>query len=327
MTANIPRGAALLAIVGPTAVGKSKIALIVSSQIPVEIISVDSMQVYLGMDIGTGKPTSQELEAVAHHMVDIVYPTEEFSVAVYKRMADEAITRIIERGNFPLLVGGSGLYFRAVVDDLSFPSSGGCGSSLRKYLESLSNEELSEMISECDPVSAENIPTSNKRRMVRALEVALGSNRTVSERQISWTKYQSPYNLVAAGIEMERKFLYELIDRRVDTMIEKGIVEETRALIESGLKPGTTAGEALGYRELTAYLKGEVSLEQAVAEIKKKTRRFAKRQLTWFKRDPRIVWFSVAVKTGMSEEELKKAIEITASEVIEYFRGRLDNIK
>lgn len=326
-TTKIPRGTALLALVGPTAVGKSRIALLVSKEIPVEIVSVDSMQVYRDMDIGTSKPSALERETVPHHMIDIVSPTEAFSVARYKSIAVEAIEGIISRNKIPLLVGGSGLYFRAIVDDLSFPASGGSGSSLRNYLESLSNEELLEILSDLDPASYQAIPFRNRRRIIRALEVALGSDRVISERQNSWVGYESPYNLITAGIEMKRDVLYERIDRRVDKMVSMGLIEETRKLLEIGLGHGTTAGEALGYREIAAYLRGEMSFEEALLEIKKKTRRFAKRQLTWFKRDPRIVWFSVPVRRGMSDEEVEEAIESTAPEVTAYFRRRLDKLQ
>ncbi len=327
MKTGIPPGTALLAIVGPTAVGKSKIALLVSKEIPVEIVSVDSMQVYREMNIGTGKPSALELETVPHHMIDLVSPEEAFSVALYKRMAIEAIVGIIKRKNIPLLVGGSGLYFRAIVDDLSFPAGGGSGSTIRKYLESLSNEQLLKILSETDPVSFQTIPASNRRRILRAVEVAVTSGRVISERQESWIKYESPYNLIVAGVEMEREVLYERIDKRVEKMVSEGLIEETAKILEKGLGSGSTAAEALGYREMAAYLRGEISLEEALTEVKKKTRRYAKRQLTWFRKDPRIVWFSIPTRRGMSEQEFEDAIKNTADEVITYFRRRLDNIK
>lgn len=328
MTQAIDPGTVICALVGPTAVGKTAVAARVAPDIGAEVVSVDSMQVYRGMDIGTSKPSTEERRSVGYHMLDVVDPSENFSAALYKRMADEAIAAVVSRGRRPMLVGGSGLYYRAVVDDLDFSNAGGVESYRVEFLEELEDMdtgELHELLQERDSKAAEQIPATNRRRILRALEVAREGDRPISERQSSWSDFSSPYELVAAGLETERALLYRLIDLRVDEMMARGLEEEVKALVALGLRKGTTAGEALGYRQMLDYLGGELTLAEAEREIKKRTRNYAKRQLTWFKRDPRIRWFTVEGDVNDPLEEVERSLGETAALVLEYFRDKLEN--
>jgi len=325
---NIKPDVTLLAILGPTAVGKTRVAIEISTSLEAEIISVDSMQVYRGMDIGTSKPTEEERGSVPVHLVDVVDPRKSFSVALYKKMAEEAIAGIVSRGNKPLLVGGSGLYFRSVVDDLDFAHATP-DVQTRKQIEAELHEatsaELHSLLEQVDPKAAGEIPASNRRRVLRALEVARGGDRLASERQRSWTEYRSPYRLVAVGLEMDRGLLYRLIDARIDNMISLGLEDEVKRLTKGGLAPGTTACEALGYKQMLAYLSGNTSRDKAIEEMKRRTRNYAKKQQTWFKRDPRIEWFRVEGSESSRSEDIEKSLQGTARLVLEYIARKLEN--
>ena len=318
----------LLAIIGPTAVGKTRAAVEVAPSLDAEIISVDSMQVYRGMDIGTSKPTKGERRRVPFHLIDVVDPRANFSVANFKEMAEVAIAGIVSRGKRPLLVGGSGLYFRAVVDDLDFahaPPDTEPRKNIEAELHEATASELHSLLEQIDPAAASGIPPSNRRRVLRALEVARGGDRLVSERQRSWREYRSAYDLAAAGLEMDRELLYRLIDARVDSMFSRGLEDEVKGLIEGGLTPGTTAGEALGYKQMLGNFAGNMSREQAISDIKRRTRNYAKRQQTWFKKDPRIKWFRVEGSAGDMLEDIEKSLNDTARLVLEYMSDKLEN--
>jgi len=239
----------LVAIVGPTAVGKSEVAIRIAPELNAEIISVDSMQVYRGMDIGTSKPGQNEREKVRTHMIDIVDPGEDFSVAVFKEMAERSVRDIVNRGNLPILVGGSGLYYRAVVDDLDFTGVEGDGINGRASAYELSGDELYETLHSLDPAAASEIDISNRKRVIRAIEVARGGGRLISSRQDSWIEYKSPYRLIAVGLEMERSLLYGRIDRRVDRMFSMGLVSEVQNLQREGLGLSCTAGATVHQRQ------------------------------------------------------------------------------
>lgn len=314
----------IAAIVGPTAVGKTAVAVEVCREIGGDVISADAMQVYRGMDIGTAKPSATERRAVSFHLIDVAGVNEAFSVARYKELADLAVSAVAARGRLPILSGGSGLYYRAVVDDLDFANTGG-DVSRRAAAEvefgDMDDLELHALLSDLDPGSAEAIPPANRRRVLRALEVARRGERLMSERQRAWREFASPYKLAVAGLEMDRPALYRRIDERVDRMIEAGLLAEVMALRDRGLRRGSTAGEALAYKQLLEHLDGEKSLEDAIDEIKRRTRNYAKRQLTWFRSDPRVRWFEVGAGVGDSED----AIERTAAAVLEYFRDYLEN--
>jgi len=322
---NVEPRTTLIAIVGPTAVGKSAVAMSIAPALNAEIISVDSMQVYRGMDIGTSKPVEAERKIVAYHLVDVADPVRDFSVARFKKMADKAVRDVVARGRRPMLVGGSGLYYRAVVDDLDFTGVRGKGRSGSEPEVDISNRELHDTLVRLDPAAAREIDDSNRKRVIRAIEVARGDGRLISERQDSWVEFTSPYDLIAIGLEMDRSLLCGLIDLRVDRMITMGLADEVRRLQREGLKAGSTAGEALGYRQMLRFIEGGCTLEEATGEIKKRTRRFARRQVTWFRKDPRIRWFTVECRPGGTGEEIEQGIARASALVLEYVAGKLEN--
>ncbi len=319
-----PERPRILALVGPTAVGKTALALSLAEPLRAEIISVDSMQVYRGMDIGTGKPSAEERRRAKIHMTDVADPAEDFSVAAYKELAERELEAILKRGRVPFLVGGSGLYYRAVVDDLDFSNVGGEDEyrvEVREELDDMSDLELHAVLEDLDPGAAAQIPPSNRRRVMKAIEVARLGDRLISERQHSWTDFSSPYDLKAAGLEMDRRLLNALIDARVDAMMRDGLLEEVARLHDAGLRRGSTAGEALGYRQLLDHIEGRVGLEEAVENIKSRTRAFARRQMTWFGKDPRIRWFEVEGDPDRPVESSAAGLERVAGPVLEYLSG------
>ncbi len=303
----------LLVIVGPTAVGKSKVAIILAKSINGEIISADSMQVYKDMDIGTAKPSFEDRAQIKHHLIDIVDLKEDFSVAEYQRMAREVIMQIHGKGKLPILVGGSGLYIRAVIDKLEFPwgmMKSPIRHELEKRVESEGLERLYRELQNSDPQAAKKIHPHDARRIIRALEVIKLTGRSFSEYHKEWGKRESIYDVKIIGLNLPRKELHANIDRRVDEMMEKGLFKELKDLVLKGYKEVLTSSQALGYKELFDYLEGKSSLQGTVERIKQRTRQFAKRQLTWFRRDPRIKWMDVS---GKSVEEI-------ASEILDILR-------
>jgi tRNA dimethylallyltransferase len=259
-------------------------------EIGAEIVSVDSATVYRGMDVGTAKPAPAERAAVAHHLLDLADPSENPTVAEFQRRGRAAVDEVLVRGRVPLLVGGSGLYFRAIVDPLEFP---GTATEVRRRieqeLEQLGHEELHRRLAEIDPEGAMRIHPSNTRRTVRALEVAELTGNRFSAYRVAWEERRSIYDLAAAGLTLRIEELDKRIDARVERLIEAGWVEEVRRLLPGGFS--ATAIKVLGYAQIRSYLEGSLSLEAAVAEIKRRTRKFARRQLRWFRADPRIRWF------------------------------------
>ena len=277
----------VVAIVGPTAVGKTELSLTLAERLDAEIVSLDSMQAYRGMDIGTAKPTAEELARVPHHMIDVSDPKSEVSVAEFRDMAREAVADIASRGRLPLLVGGSGLYFRAVVDDLRFPPrSAAVRSRLEAQADTDGPEALHEQLSAVDPAAAARIEVGNVRRTVRALEAIELTGSLFSEFDSSWDRYESVYDLAILGLSRERPVLYERIAARVDAMLAAGLVSEVEGLKQAGLS--RTASQALGYRqvlEMPGVPTGELR-----DEIVRATKRFARRQEAWFRSDPRVTW-------------------------------------
>ncbi|HHW14968.1 MAG TPA: tRNA (adenosine(37)-N6)-dimethylallyltransferase MiaA [Firmicutes bacterium] len=286
----MPRGR-LLAIVGPTAVGKSEVAVEVARIIDGEIVSADSMQVYRGLDIGTGKLSPAERGGVPHHLLDVVEPEETYSVARYEREALAAIAAIHRRGRVPLLVGGTGLYYRAVVRDYLFEGPG-ADPELRARLADEAQREgapaLHRRLAEIDPVAAGRIHPNDLRRIIRALEVYILSGVPLSQQQQG--SEEPRFDLVAVGLTAPRGVLYARIERRVDAMLAKGLLAEVRTLVDRGLESWLTSIQALGYKEFLPYLRGEEDLATAVVRLKRETRRYAKRQLTWFRREPHVHW-------------------------------------
>lgn len=283
----------LLALVGPTASGKTEISLMLAERLGAEIVSVDSTTVYRGMDVGTAKPSPEGRERVPHHLVDVADPEETFTVARYQELARAAIEDVRGRGRDVLLVGGSGLYFRAVVDDLVFPPT---DPVVRSELEQRAEREgahaLHGHLAALDPVAAGRIEPDNVRRTVRALEVGEITGRLFSEFARVWERYPSE-NVRAAGIDLPRPLLYERIERRVRDQVASGLIEEVTSLAERGLLGWLTAGQAIGYAEFARHLEGELGLEEAILLTVRRTKALARRQLAWFRRDPRVRWFEV----------------------------------
>ena len=282
----------LIAIIGPTAVGKTAIALRLAREFRGEIVSADSRQVYRWMDIGTAKPNAQERQCVPHHLLDAVNPGETFSLAEYQRLAYAAIAEIYARGNAPFLVGGTGLYVRAVLDGLAIPRVAP-NPTRRAELEHVDTATLYTRLRELDPIAAERIDPRNKRRVIRAIEVCESAGKPISELQ---SRTAPNYRILRIGLTMPREQLYERINARVDQMIEGGFVEEVRGLLARGYTAETPAMSGLGYREIEQYLRGVISLDEAVRLLKRDTRRFVHHQYSWFRLgDTRIHWFDLAV--------------------------------
>lgn len=274
------------AVVGPTAVGKTELSLEVAERLDAEIVSVDSMQIYVGMDIGTAKVGEAERARVPHHLLDLRTPDHELTVAEFQALARAAIDDIAGRGKMPLLVGGSGLYLRAVIDELSFPPrSPTVRSSLEAEADELGSEALHARLVELDPVAAGRIEPGNARRSIRALEVIEITGRPFSDND-SWERYESIYDIRIAGVTRARTELYRRIEERVHAMGVAGLVEEARAL---EAKMGRTARQALGYKQILDD--PEASPETLRDAIVRATKRFARRQESWFRADPRVVWF------------------------------------
>ncbi|HEY7401832.1 MAG TPA: tRNA (adenosine(37)-N6)-dimethylallyltransferase MiaA [Actinomycetota bacterium] len=281
----------MLALVGPTASGKTEAALAIAETLGAEIVSVDSMLVYRGMDVGTAKPSAAERARVPHHLIDLAEPSEPFSVARYQRAGRVALDQIARRGSRPMLVGGSGLYFRALVDQLEFP---GTDPDTRADLEleaaAVGATGLHRRLAFADPAAAAKIEPGNVRRTVRALEVAAITGREFSSFAEAWERYP-PGRVRAAGVELSRETLVARVEARVRAMLDRGFLEEVRELRARGLGRWLTSTRAIGYAEMAAHLDGRITVEDAVRETVSRTKSLARRQMAWFRRDPRIRWF------------------------------------
>jgi tRNA dimethylallyltransferase len=279
------------------------LAFALAKEIGAEIVSVDSMQIYKDMDIGTDKPSKETRKEIPHHMIDIVTPDKNFSVALFQKLARQAIEDILKRRKKVVLVGGSGLYFRAVVDPLCFPE-GDIDSPLRKELEKELAEKGSDylynLLLSLDPEACSFLPPNDVRRIIRALEIIKSQGLLYSDLRKNWRRYQSIYNLKVIGLTCSRKVLYQKIEKRVDRMMERGFLEEVKNLMDK-YNLALTPSQALGYKELISYLKGKVSLEESLKLIKRRTRHFAKRQIVWYKADPRVNWIDVQNFPGFEE--------------------------
>lgn len=285
----------ILVITGPTATGKSEIAARLAASLDGEVLSADSMQVYEGMDIGTAKPTKELLKLAPHHLIGFVKPSDDFSVAKYQKKARALVADILRRRRLPIVAGGSGLYVRAIIDPVDFPTRDP-ESDQRLKLEKLaeiSPESLFEMLKEVDPQGAVDIDKNNTRRIVRAIEAVLVSGEDFRTRSERWKKREAIFNVLIVGLRMDRERLVRQINERVDDMVKAGLEGEVRALYDRSLGISRTARQALGYKEFIDYFEGRVSYKEAIELIKIRTRQFAKRQMTWFKADPRVIWFEV----------------------------------
>lgn len=286
----------LVVICGPTATGKSDVGVQIAEKLNGEIISADSMLVYRGMDIGTAKPTPSEMRGINHHLIDIVEPDQEYNAALFQEQARAIIADIMNREKLPILVGGTGLYIRAVIDDYDFSGARGSEVYRKKLLKDAEEHgaaKLHERLREIDPGAAAKLHPHDIRRIIRALEVYKYTGTPISSFHKIDRSRKSIYNLLMFGLSLEREKLYKIIEQRVEFMIQTGLVEEVQRLLNRGVLPELSSMRGLGYKEIIEYLQGKRSLAQSVEILKRNTRRFAKRQMTWFRRDHRIKWLNV----------------------------------
>lgn len=289
---NQKRKQPLIVIVGPTAVGKTSVSITLAQRLNGEIVSADSRLLYRGMDIGTAKPTEEEMQGVPHHMIDVADPDERWNLAIYQRTAYQIIDAILERGHLPFLVGGTGQYIRAIIEGWNIPPQRpdlAMRDALNLWAETIGAEGLHKRLAALDPDAAAKIDYRNMRRVVRALEVIFKTGERFSDLR---RKQECPYEPIVLGIDRPREELYERVDQRIEDMLDGGLVEEIRGLLEAGYSPNLSTMSAIGYSEIIQYLQGEISYEEAIILIKRNTRTFVRRQANWFKPDdPRINWF------------------------------------
>lgn len=283
----------LIILTGPTAVGKTALSLRLAKAVGGEILSADSMQVYQHMDIGSAKIAPEEMEGIPHHLIDVLEPWEDFNVVLFQKMAKEAMAGIYERGNIPIITGGTGFYIQAVLYDIDFTENEE-NTEYRRELGRLAEEKgnayLHGLLQEADPESAKAIHENNRKRVIRALEFHKLTGRKISEHNENERKKEAAYNAAYFVLADDRDILYRNIDARVDRMMEAGLVEEVKRLRDMGCTKDMVSMQGLGYKEILGYLEGEISLERAVYLIKRDTRHFAKRQLTWFRRERDVIW-------------------------------------
>ena len=291
----------LLVIVGPTAVGKTGISIEIAKKLNGEIISADSMQIYKYMNIGTAKPSISERQGIAHHMIDIISPDEEFSVALYKNMAQDVIKDISARQKLPILTGGTGLYINSIINKMDFSShiNWNLRNALKKTAGKMGNEFLYKKLREIDPKTSERLHPNDIRRIIRAIEVYTETGKPISYFQEHANNVPNPaYHPIMIGLTMDRELLYRRIEIRVDSMIKSGLIDEVKWLCLHGYRNNMISMQAIGYKEILKYIDGEITLEDAVDLLKKDTRHYAKRQMTWFKKDKRIKWIDLTDHTN-----------------------------
>ena len=283
----------LIVLTGPTAVGKTKLSIALAKAVNGEIISADSMQVYRYMDVGSAKITPDEMDGVPHHLVDVLDPTEDFNIVLFQQLAKKSMEEIYSKGKIPILVGGTGFYIQAITRDIDFTQSEQ-DDSYRQELEALAAEKgssfLHDMLASVDPKSAEDIHENNVKRVIRALEFYKQNGTRISEHNEEQKEHVSPYNLAYFVLNAPRPLLYERIDARVDEMLKNGLVEEVKTLQRMGCHRGMVSMQGLGYKEILAWLEGEYPYDEAVRILKRDTRHFAKRQLTWLRREGEVTW-------------------------------------
>ncbi len=303
----------VLAIIGPTGCGKTELSVKIAKRTGAEIISSDSMQIYKGMDIGTAKVTKEEMENVPHHMIDILSPSESFSVSDFCKEAKKKAEEIFKKGKPVVLVGGTGLYTDSFIKDIDFSEEGEKDLKLRTQLEDYAKnfgaEALFEKLREIDEKSAQTIHPNNVKRVIRAIEYYTLTGEPISLHNERTKSKPSPYDYVYIGLTRDREELYERIDKRVDLMMEKGLLGEVMTLYKMGLSKDHTSMQALGYKELFWYINGKATLEESVRILKRDSRRYAKRQLTWFGKNPDINWINLSSQPNGEE----RAMEILKS--------------
>ena len=300
----------LIVLTGPTAAGKSHLSIKLAKRINGEIISADSMQVYKGMDIGTAKITKEEMCGIKHYMMDILEPDEEFNVMIFKSMADECINEIHEKGRIPIIVGGTGFYIQALLKDISFTDYDETAENetkiiLDKILEDNGAEALYEELKAIDPASAASIHHNNIKRVYKALAHHMLTGEKYSDYNEREALKESPYNSAYFVLNIDRNVLYDRINRRVDMMLSEGLVDEVKSLTEKGMTRNMVSMQGLGYKEVISYLDNTYTYEEMVNILKRDTRHFAKRQLTWFKREKDVIWLD---KDNRTDDEILDGI-------------------
>ena len=297
----------LIVIAGPTASGKTALSVNIAKSVNGEIVSADSMQIYKYMNIGTAKPTEAEKQGIVHHMMDFLEPTQNFSVANYCPMAKGIIEDIYKRGKIPVMVGGTGLYIDSVVKGVDFGKESG-DDKIRQEMEQLAkeqgNEAVHKILAKIDPETARKYHPNNLRRIIRAIEVYKTQGVTVSQKEKE--EKSSPYHAIYFCIDWDRSVLYDRINRRVDMMVQEGLIDEVESLLKRDIDPASTAMQSIGYKEFYGYLRGDTTLDEAVSAVKQNTRHYAKRQLTWFRRNKNIYWLN---PLGDMEKEALDIIE------------------
>ena len=304
--------ATVLCVVGPTATGKTKMGVALAKRFDGEVVSVDSMQLYRGMTIGTAAPTREEMEGIPHHMVAVADPAESWSAARYVHAADACVQDILGRGRLPVLVGGTGLYLDALIRGTDF-AAGSQGTALRQQLQRRARQEGTETLLEelrrIDPAAAQKLHLRDEKRIIRALEVWYETGCTITEHDRQERQRPPKYDALYIGLDfLDRQDLRDRIDKRVDTMVEQGLLEEVEALLASGLPRDATALQAIGYKQFLAVAEGTATRQEAIAEVKLRSRQYAKRQLTWLRRNPDIFWIRWESRPNFPEG-LQKATE------------------
>ncbi len=309
----------IIILTGPTAVGKTKASIGLAKALNGEIISADSMQVYKYMDIGSAKIRPEEMQGVKHYLVDVLDPEDEFHVVRFQQMAKQAMEEIYAKGKIPIVVGGTGFYIQALLYDIDFTESNE-DTAYRDELEHLASEKgadyLHEMLREVDPASAETIHANNVKRVIRALEFYKLTGQKISEHNEKERAKESPYDFCYFVLNDDRQLLYDKIDQRIDLMLKEGLLEEVEALRQKGYTKDMVSMQGLGYKEILDYLNGECTLEEAIYILKRDTRHFAKRQLTWFRRERDVIWIN---KNEYHHDE-EKILDVMLS----YVRERTD---
>ena len=295
----------LIILAGPTAVGKTALSIQLAKALDAEIISADSMQVYRGMDVGTAKITKEEMQGVPHHLIDMIEPEDEWNVMLFCQRAEEKIQEIASRGHIPMIVGGTGFYIHALAYSAEFDEEE-TNTELRGELEKMNTEDLYQKLQELDPASAVAIHPNNRKRVIRAIEYAMDTGRPISELNERLKQKESPYRLCYLVLNMPREILYERIEKRIDLMMDQGLEEEVRKLRDKGCTKDMVSMKGLGYKEILTYLEGECSLDEAIYTLKRDTRHFAKRQLTWWRRESEAVW----LEKQPEETLLTRALQI-----------------
>lgn len=308
-------GNKIIVIVGPTAAGKTYVSVELAKKLNTEVISADSMQIYKKMNIGTAKITKDEMQGINHHMIDVINPDEDYSVSEFKTDSENIIDCLIDNDKIPIIVGGSGLYVNSIIYDLDFGKAKS-DEKLRDYYEYYHKEHgedaLYEKLQKIDPKAAEKIHKKNVKRVIRALEVYDITGIKFSELNTDIRKPSNKYECILVGLSVDRKILYERINQRVDKMLAEGLINEVKSLLDEGYNKDLVSMRGIGYKEIIEYLEGNLSLEEAVSVLKRNTRRFAKRQYTWFLKDTNVKWFDI--------EDVSK-IDMTVDEIYDYLKA------